>query len=161
MLAAMSSPRNIYIAVIDDDESVGRALSRLLRAAHLQPVVYPSAEAFLADTRRPAFECLVLDVQLPGMSGLELSHRLAAVQDPTPIVFLTAHDHPALQPPLPTPQCAAAFRKTDPGEALLATLRRLCGLDAAASDASGPRGEQRGRTNRPAPVGESRPRWTR
>ena len=100
----MPSPQKIYIAVIDDDESVSRARSRRLRDARLQPVVYPSAEAFLADTRRPAFECLVPDVQLPGMSGLGLSHRLAA------------------------------FRKTDAGAPLLAALRRICGLDAAVSD---------------------------
>ena len=56
--------QNIYIAVIDDDESVCRSFSRLLRAAHFQPISYSSAEAFLADTKHPKFDCLVLDVQL-------------------------------------------------------------------------------------------------
>ena len=88
----MTGTGNIYIAVVDDDESICRSMSRLLRAAQLQPVTYSSAEAFLADTKRPKFDCLVLDIQLQGMSGLDLSRRLAAVNDATPVVFITAHD---------------------------------------------------------------------
>ena len=62
----MSAPGQTYVAVVDDDESVCRALSRLLRAEGIQPVSYLSAEAFLADTKRPQFDCLVLDIQLGG-----------------------------------------------------------------------------------------------
>jgi FixJ family two-component response regulator len=79
--------QNIYIAVVDDDESICRSFSRLLRAAHFQPISYSSAEEFLADTKHPKFDCLVLDVQLLGMSGLELRKRLAAVRDSTPVVL--------------------------------------------------------------------------
>ena len=86
--------QNIYIAVVDDDESVCRSFSRLLRAAHFQPISYSSAEEFLADTKQPKFDCLVLDIQLRGMSGLELRKRLAAVRDSTPVVFITAYDNP-------------------------------------------------------------------
>jgi FixJ family two-component response regulator len=77
----MDSTRNIYIAVIDDDERLCLSMSRLVRAAHLQPITYLSAEAFLADTKRPKFDCLVLDIQLTGMSGLDLRRRLSAVMD--------------------------------------------------------------------------------
>src|SRR5512137_2546387 len=87
----------LYVAVVDDDESVCRSFSRLLRIAGFQPVTYPSAETFLEDTKRPRFDCLVLDIQLAGMSGLELSHRLAAVKDGTPVVFITAHDAPEMR----------------------------------------------------------------
>ena len=52
--------------------------SRLLRAAGMQPISYASAEAFLADTKHPLFDCLVLDVHLGGMSGIELGQRLLA-----------------------------------------------------------------------------------
>ena len=62
-------------------------------AAHLQPITYLSAEAFLADTERPKFDCLVLDIQLKGMSGLELRQRLFGVMDATPVIFITAHKH--------------------------------------------------------------------
>jgi FixJ family two-component response regulator len=72
-------------------------MSRLLQAAHLQPILYPSAEAFLMDTKRPKFACLVLDLQLKGMSRLELSRRLYAVKDAAPVVFITAHDDPEVR----------------------------------------------------------------
>ncbi len=128
----MSSTRNIYIAVIDDDESLCRSMSRLLRAAHLQPITYPSAEVFLADTKRPKFDCLVLDIQLKGMSGLDLSQRLAAVKDATPFVFITAHDDPAVRAQAEASGCAGYFRKTDSGADVLAAIRRVIGLEDSA-----------------------------
>ena len=74
----MSSPSPTYVAVVDDDESVCRSFARLLRASGIQAVTYSSAEAFLADSKRPQFDCMVFDVQLGGMSGIELAraHRL-------------------------------------------------------------------------------------
>jgi FixJ family two-component response regulator len=125
----MSSPRNIYIAVIDDDESICRSMSRLLRAAHLQPILYPSAEAFLADTKRPKFDCLVLDIQLKGISGLDLSQRLSAVKDTTPVVFITAHDDPEVRAQAEASDCAGYFRKTDSGADVLAAIRRAISLE--------------------------------
>ena len=74
----------LCVGVVDDDESVRRSLARLLRAAGMQPTTYASAEEFRADVQPPRFDCLVLDVQLPGMSGLELRNRLAAEGVATP-----------------------------------------------------------------------------
>ena len=125
----MGSTRNIYIAVIDDDESICRSMSRLLRAAHLQPITYLSAEAFLADTKRPKFDCLVLDIQLKGMSGLDLSRRLSAVKDATPVIFITAHDDPEVRAQAEASDCAGYFRKTDSGADVLAAIRRAIGLE--------------------------------
>jgi FixJ family two-component response regulator len=124
-LYSMDSTRNIYIAVIDDDESLCRSMSRLLRADHLQPITYPSAEAFLADTKRPKFDCLLLDIQLRGMTGLELNQRLVADKDATPIVFITAHDDPEVQAQAEASNCAGYFRKTDSGADVLAAIHRL------------------------------------
>lgn len=115
----------VYVAVVDDDPSVCRSLGRLLRTTGFQPVTYASAEAFLQDTKRPQFDCLVLDVQLEGMSGLELSRRLAAVKDATPVIFITAHDNPEARAEALTGGCAGYFRKTDPGERVLETLRQV------------------------------------
>ena len=115
----------IYVAVVDDDESVCRSFSRLLRTAGFQSVTYASAEAFLQDAKRPQFDCLVLDVQLQGMSGLELSRRLAAVPDATPVLFITAHDNPEARAEALAGGCAGYFRKTDPGERVLETLRQV------------------------------------
>jgi FixJ family two-component response regulator len=125
----MGSTRNIYIAVIDDDESICRSMSRLLRAARLQPITYPSAEAFLADTKRPKFDCLVLDIQLKGMSGLDLNQRLSAVKDTTPVVFITAHDDPEVRAQAEASDCAGYFRKTDSGADVLAAIRRAISLE--------------------------------
>lgn len=123
----MRSTRNIYIAVIDDDESLCRSMSRLLRAANFQPITYPSAEAFLEDTKRPNFDCLLLDIQLEGMSGLDLRQRLSAVKDATPVVYITAHDDPKVRAQAQASDCAGYFRKTDSGADVLAAIRRVIG----------------------------------
>lgn len=118
----------IYVAVVDDDESVCRSFSRLLRLAGFQPVTYASAEALLEDVKCPRFDCLVLDVRLEGISGLELSQRLAAVKDTTPVIFITAHDDPEVQAQALAAGCAGYFRKTDPAELVLGAIRRAVGL---------------------------------
>jgi FixJ family two-component response regulator len=120
----MSSNQNTYVAVVDDDESVCHSMSRLLRAAHFQPITYPSAEAFLADKKHPHFDCLVLDIQLQGMSGVELNRRLAAVKDTTPVIFITAHNDPEARAQAEASGCAGYFRKTDSGADVLAAIRR-------------------------------------
>ncbi len=119
----------IYVAVVDDDEAVCRSFSRFLRTAGFTPVSYPSAEALLEDAKRPRFDCLVLDIQLGGMSGLELRRRLAAVRDPTPVIFITAHDEPEIRAQALAGGCAGYFRKTDPGQTVLDAIRRAVGHD--------------------------------
>jgi FixJ family two-component response regulator len=125
----MSITGNIYVAVVDDDENVSRSLGRLLRAAHFQPITYNSAEALLSDRKHPKFDCLVLDIQLAGMSGLELSQRLAAVKVSTPIIFITAFDDPGVRAKAEALGCAGYFRKTHPAEDIIAAIRRAVGLD--------------------------------
>jgi FixJ family two-component response regulator len=129
----MSSTSNNYIAIIDDDEDLCRSMSRLLRAAHLQPITYSSAEEFLADKKRPKFDCLVLDIQLKGMSGLDLHHRLSAVKDNTPVVFITAHDDPKVRTQAEASDCAGYFRKRASGADVLAAIRRAIDLEDSGS----------------------------
>jgi FixJ family two-component response regulator len=124
----MSISPNIYVAVIDDDDSICKSVSRFLRAAHLNPITYPSAEAFLADTKHPKFDCLVLDIQLDGMSGLDLSRRLSSVKDATPVIFITAHDEPEVRAQAEACGCASYFRKTASGADVIAGIRRAIGL---------------------------------
>ena len=126
----MSAPGHTYVAVVDDDESVCRALSRLLRAEGLHPVSYLSAEAFLADTKRPRFDCLVLDVQLGGMSGIELQRQLQASGSSTPVIYITAHDEPVTREQAQAAGCTAYFRKTAPGKDLVEAIRRAASLKA-------------------------------
>lgn len=120
----MSRTTPIYVAVVDDDENLCRSLGRLLRATGIQPITYTSAEAFLADTKRPQFDCLVLDIQLGGMSGIELAQELVANGGHTPFIYLTAHDEPEVRERAEALGCAAYFRKTDPGAELLEAIRK-------------------------------------
>jgi FixJ family two-component response regulator len=81
----------LLIAVVDDDPSVRQSLNRLIRSASLEARVFASAEEFLdsAESRKP--DCLILDVQLPGMSGPELHRHLLARPYHVPVIFITAH----------------------------------------------------------------------
>jgi FixJ family two-component response regulator len=121
----MKSVSTTYVAVVDDDENICRSFGRLLRAAGFQPVTYDSAESFLADKKHPQFGCLVLDVQLDDMSGIELAQRLAAAGGRTPVIFITAHDDPEARSAAQALGCAAYFRKTDSGKEMLDTIRRV------------------------------------
>jgi FixJ family two-component response regulator len=123
----MTCVTKTYVAVVDDDESICRSFGRLLRAAGLQPVSYNSAESFLADTKHPQFGCLVLDIQLGGISGIELAQRLSAAGGHTPIIFITAHDDPKARSAADALGCSAYFRKTDSGKEVLETIRKVTG----------------------------------
>ena len=123
--------RKIYVAVVDDDDSLCRSLARLLFAAGIQPISYPSAEAFLADTKHPHFDCLVLDIQLPGVSGLKLQKQLTAAGAAPPIIFITAHDDPEAREQAHVAGCAGYFRKTDAGSEVLDAIRRAVLLSSA------------------------------
>ena len=79
------------VFVVDDDESVRNSLRRLLTSVGLAVEVFPSAQAFLDRARADAPGCLVLDVQLPGLSGLDLQTELADTDTAPPIIFLTGH----------------------------------------------------------------------
>jgi FixJ family two-component response regulator len=80
------------ICVVDDDESIQRALRRLLGATGFRVETFSSAKAFLESEHRGRADCLVLDVHLAGMSGLDLQERLAQTGNSTPVVIITAHD---------------------------------------------------------------------
>lgn len=127
----------LYVAVVDDDEGVCRSLGRLLRAAGFQPITYLSAEAFLADRKRPVFDCLVLDIQLEGLSGIELGQRLAAAGSTTPLVFITAHDEPEIRERALRIPGSSFLAKTAPADAVFAAIRRAVGLNDSPST-SGP-----------------------
>jgi len=80
-----------YIAVIDDDESVREALPDLIRVFGHEAEAFASAGEFLASNRVDQAQCLVLDIAMPGMSGIELQRELARQGKKIPIVFITAH----------------------------------------------------------------------
>ena len=81
---------NLTISIVDDDPAVRDALWRLMDSAGLAATAFASAEEFLASPSRDETTCLILDVRMPGMDGLELQRRLIASNWKVPIVFISA-----------------------------------------------------------------------
>jgi FixJ family two-component response regulator len=79
------------VAVVEDDESYRLALLRLLRSAGFSVQSFASAEEFLESGKQSETGCLIADIRMPGMSGLDLQARLNADHCPTPTIFITAH----------------------------------------------------------------------
>lgn len=79
------------ISVVDDDDSVRESLRALLRSVRFKVDVFASAEEFLSSNRVRETDCLILDVRMPGMGGLELQRRLVASHPELPVIFITAH----------------------------------------------------------------------
>ena len=79
------------IFVVDDDKAVRETLGRLLTSVGMRVEVFPTAQAFLGRPRPDTPGCVVLDVRLPGLSGLDLQRELAGTDAPLPIVFITGH----------------------------------------------------------------------
>lgn len=83
--------RNL-ISVIDDDESVRRTTKLLIESSGYQAAVFESAENLLSSGQLEDTSCLIIDVQMPGMNGLQLQSHLAAAGSRVPIIFITAYD---------------------------------------------------------------------
>jgi FixJ family two-component response regulator len=79
------------VAVVDDDESVQRALQDLIESDGLPALCFSSAEQFLGSEARGKAACLIADIRMPGMSGLELQAKLKAERCRIPVIFITAH----------------------------------------------------------------------
>jgi FixJ family two-component response regulator len=79
------------VSVVDDDISVRRSLDRLIRSARLEVSVFASAEEVLASDHPRRVDCLILDVHLPGMSGIELHRHLLASRYNVPVIFITGN----------------------------------------------------------------------
>ena len=86
-----------YIALVDDEAPVRSALGRLLRLADFEVSAFPSGEAFLASLVARYPDCLILDVHMPGLSGLDVQAHLRAARIRIPVVFITAADDLALE----------------------------------------------------------------
>jgi FixJ family two-component response regulator len=83
---------NSLIAVVDDDEAICEATESLIRSVGLRAAVFASAEDFLRSSQLQDIACVIVDVRMPGMSGLELQRQLATAHYAIPIIFITAHD---------------------------------------------------------------------
>jgi FixJ family two-component response regulator len=86
----MTEPQSI-VFVVDDDASVRNSLKSLIRSVGLQVELFGSAQEFLQSKRPDVPSCLILDIRLPGISGLDFQRKLAEAKIPIPIIFITGH----------------------------------------------------------------------
>jgi FixJ family two-component response regulator len=119
----MSIGRKV-VAVVEDDPAMLRAIERLLRVHGFDAVGFASAEAFLDRAAGAAAVCLVIDIHLGGMSGIELRRRLAASGSRLPTVFITAVDDEATHKEALRAGCTACLRKPFPATALISAINR-------------------------------------
>jgi FixJ family two-component response regulator len=84
-------PRVPLIAIVDDDDSLRNSLDNLIRSVGFRAQGFSSAEAFLRSNQARATACLMLDVRMPGMNGLELQRQMVAANWQIPIIFITSH----------------------------------------------------------------------
>jgi FixJ family two-component response regulator len=117
------------IVIVEDDTGMSRAIARLLRAAGFQSVCFTSAEELLRTKTADSAACLVLDIHLPGLSGLELGRLLAAAGHAKPCIFITGQDEPSLREEARRLGCAY-FRKPFEGQALLEAIRQAIEVDS-------------------------------
>jgi len=122
---------NALIAIVDDDAAICRALARLLQAVGWQAVTFGSAEAFLQTGLQEPPQCLVLDVRLPGMTGLELLERLRTDGVSFPIIIITVHDDAQGRQRAMHAGAVAYLRKPFDERDFLQAIQRALGLEAS------------------------------
>lgn len=107
------------VFVVDDDESIRRALKRLLRSFDYDAVTFASAEEFIASAPKGGKGCLILDICLPGITGLDLQEKLTASGAKYAVIFITAHDDPLWRQRAKAAGAIAYLRKPFAEKALL------------------------------------------
>jgi len=112
-----------HVAIVDDDESVRRAMTRLLQAHSFMVHSYSSGRKFLDSLNRGAPACLILDMQMDGMRGLELLQHLVGMGFRVPTIVLTADDDPVMRDRCKRAGAVAFLAKPVNGDSLLEAIR--------------------------------------
>lgn len=110
------------IAVVDDEESVRLALARMLRASSFEVSIYRSGEDFLESLKTTLPDCVVLDFQMPGLTGRDVQRALSQQKVPLPIIIVTAHDQPSLREKVLADGAVAYFTKPLRRDTLIAAV---------------------------------------
>jgi FixJ family two-component response regulator len=120
------------IAIVDDDEPLCEALGSVLRAAGYSTASFLSAEEYLDSPNRQGTTCLILDVRLPGMSGIEMQRRLIETNSLVPIIFVTAHGDASFRDVVMKAGASGFLNKPVRSDTLLKEIRSA--LDKTATD---------------------------
>ncbi len=115
--------RQPLIAVVDDDASIRRALLRLLRMSHYRAESFDSSIAFLESIVERMPDCVILDVQMPLMTGIEVQQRLLQIDRPPPVIIITAHDEPNTREQCLALGAVSYLRKPIDGDLLIDAIR--------------------------------------
>lgn len=131
----MSPPRPISVAIVDDEPSVRSSLRRLCSVLGLCPSVYASGREFLDSLvqERPLPDCLLLDAQMPEMTGLEVHQQMLQLGIRVPTVVFTAADAPEMRTRYLAAGVTEYLRKPMSGDDLLAAIERAVKRGTAAS----------------------------
>ncbi len=124
--------RTNSVVVVEDDPSMSQALARVLRVSGMIPVMFSSAEELLECNDHLGALCMIIDVQLPGLSGFALRDRLWAAGGMPPVIFITAFDDASTRALAERPGTFAFLTKPFSGQALMKALHRIAELAAAA-----------------------------
>ncbi len=117
-------PRQKIVAIVDDDAGFLEAIGRLVRARGFEARSLPSAEAFLGSAARREADCLLLDIQLGGMSGLDLRNQLAASGSAMPVIFMTGLEEEGIRQQALKAGCIDYLRKPFPAQLLFAAIEK-------------------------------------
>ena len=112
------------IIVVDDDMSMSQAIERLLAAAGCKARIFASAEDLLQSSSSAGAAVLILDIQLPGMSGLDLCRRLLAAGEVPPVIFITGKDRPGTRDEALRSGAVAYLTKPFAGQELIRAIRQ-------------------------------------
>ncbi len=126
----MGEKKLVLIGIVDDDQSVRDSISSLLRSAGYKTAAFESAEAFLNSAGLTEPDCLVLDVRMPGLSGLELQSQLHEMRRQTPIIFITAHTDDIVRARALQQGAAAFLGKPFSEDILLGAIHSAVKVDA-------------------------------
>jgi len=119
------------IALVDDEASVRVAMGRLLRLADYEVLPYASGEEFLAALAENRPDCALLDVHLPGMTGIQVQLRLRSGDSQLPVVFITASDDPSVERDALSAGGLCLLRKPFTSNQLLSCIESALHLDVA------------------------------
>ena len=129
-------PRKAVIAIVDDDQSVREALTSLVRSLGYVAMAFECAEDLLKSKRRRSFSCMIADVQMPGMTGIELHNRLVASGEPIPTILITAFPEERARERALQAGVTCYLTKPFSEDDLLACIRSSFRLDEAGTKSS-------------------------
>ena len=117
-------PERGLVLVVEDDAVMLRSVTRLLRQSGYETLLFPSAEAFSNHNDFDGVTCVILDMDVGGVSGIEVRHRLKAANISVPVIYITGNDSPAVRAAALQSGCLAYLTKPFSAKSLIEPLHR-------------------------------------